>query len=92
MNEKPFKDIIRKITGADFSEPTEEPIAFFKEQFRCLFDAAGYSREGIHAFDTVLEWMARYQLAIIDHEKCERTARNAGAISPSLRPITKAIL
>ena len=71
MAGKSFAEIIRKFTGSDFSEPSEEVITHFKRSLGRLFDNVGYIREGISQFGTILEFMARYELATLDHKLCE---------------------
>ena len=66
-----FGDIIRKFTGSEFSEPSEMVIERLKSSFDRLFDGIGYCRDGICQFGTILEFMARYHLATINHQALE---------------------
>jgi len=71
MEEKSFADIIRKMTGADYCEPSATAVEWFKNSFSRLFDNIGYKRNNIEPFEAIIEFMARYQLASLNHEKLE---------------------
>lgn len=71
MNEKPFAEIIKQFTGEEFSEPTDAVLKWLSESFGRLFDSIGYIRDNICQFKTILEFMARFQLATFDHKKLE---------------------
>ena len=68
-----FAEIIRKFTGSDFSELPETALNRFREMFGNLFSDIGYVRDGIHPFNSIIEWMARFQIATITEKLVNQT-------------------
>ena len=63
-----IKEIIKKYTLQDYSEPPEEMLTWLKGSFSELFDGIGYDRADIPEFDCIIEFMARYKIATFNHE------------------------
>jgi len=63
-----MKDIIEKYTNTGYSEPSETAVKHFKASSWRLFKDCGYIHEDIPQFGTILDFMARYKIATLNHE------------------------